>query len=387
MKNVKILCILLTLLITFSNFLGCGKTQKETTNLTQIVLNDEQVSQINEKTEKNLTKNKFSGTAKVTLDNRDIFLDSYGFTAENKKTKINNKSIYQLGSLTKTFTGVAILQLVANGKIKLSDTLDKYFGDKSYLSDITIRHLLEMRSGLSSYTVDIQQDKKAYDEIQSIIKANPDDSKIKSYIKNYILKKGIDKVTGSFSLSHSDYFLLGLIVEDVSKMSFEKYLEKNILKPFNLKNTKFIHNNVSATGYCPETKKWKTQKNNIFLNNKYVMFSSLGLRCDINDVYTLYKNILSNDILGKNKEKLSCIDIIMASNSKYSCGFYIENNCIYSPGNTDLHSAHSYINTQTKEISILLSNHNDSDKLKMLTKDVYNITNAKVNGIILDSIK
>lgn len=386
MKKVKTIGLLLSFLMICSIFCSCQEEPHPTADLSKITLNEKQIEEIKTKTDEYLKTNKFSGTGKVTLNEQDVFIQAYSNADSKGSSKNKTDTQYQIGSLTKTFTGIATLQLVNSKKISLNDTLDKYFKGKSYLSQITIQHLLEMRSGLSSYTVDIQNDKTTYNELLKIIKSNPDNTKTKIMVQDFILEKGIEHAIGNFNHSHSDYYLLGLIIEKVSKMPYEEYIEKNIIKPLNLKNTSFININKSFTGYRTTIQKWQSTKDNLFLNSKYIMFSSLGLASDATDINTLYKSILSNEILGENAN-ISCLDIILKSSSDYSCGFYISNNYIYSQGNTYLHSSNSYINTETKEIVSLLSNHNDADALENLTKDVYNITNSKVNGIIFDSIK
>lgn len=386
MKKIRILCMLLSLLIFAYAFCGCTKSEP-VTNISEIKLNSQQKKEISKKSEKHLKENNFSGTAIVTLKDDEVFVDSFGYTDGTKKSKNQITTQYQIGSLTKTFTGVAILQLVAQDKLSLTDTLDNFFKGKNYLKDITVQHLLEMRSGFSSYTLDILNDKPYYNKINKYIGTDPKHKTIKKLVREIILKKGVESATGNFNYSHSDYYLLGLIIEEVTGMEYSEYVTENIIKPLGLTNTTFVSNELDAVGYRVDLQSWRTNIQHPFYNNMYVLYSSLGILSDVNDVNKLYKAVLSNEALGKYKDELSCLNTILASSSDYSCGFYVKNHCIYSEGNTNMHSSNSYINTETQEITILLSNYSDTAKVETLTKDVYNFTNAKINGIIAENIQ
>lgn len=386
MKIKKILSLIICIVLVFSSVAGCSQS-KPTINIKDIEFTEEQVSEINEKTGKHLNDNNFSGSAIVTLKGKTVFCNSFGYTDSTKKHKNTDRTKYQVGSLTKSFTGIAILQLVAENKLKLTDTLDKFFKGKNYLKGVTVQHLLEMRSGFSSYTVDILNDKETYTEINKYIGTDPNEPTIKNLIKNSILKKGIASAVGNFNYSHSDYYLLGLIIEEVTKMDYCDYVKKNIIEPLGLKNTTFVNNDIDAIGYRVDLQSWRNNTQHPFFNNIYVLYSSLGIFTDVNDMNKLYEAILSNEALGDNKNTLSCLDTILSSSSDYSCGFYIKNNYIYGEGNSNIHSSNSYINTETKEIAVLLSNYSDTAKTEKLTKDVYNFTNAKINGIIAENVK
>ena len=382
MRKVKLLSVILSCLMILGLFSVCGETESKSINLDNITLNDTQISEITKKSDVLLNSNGFSGSALISLSKNTVYQKSFGYSHKDD-AKITDKYIYQLGSLTKAYTGVAVLKLAAEEKIDLDDTIDKYFDGRKYLSKITVQHLLEMRSGLASYTVSLYEDAKAYKHIMSLIEKDPKDTAIKNYIRDFILETGTDNATGSYSLSHSDYYLLGLIIEEVSGKSYENYITENIIKPLKLKNTGLINNDKSFRGYSKDGAQI-SEKDNKYLNNKYVTYSSLGIYSDINDLNVFYKALLTDKLLGENETELSFIKTIFKSSSGYSCGFYSNNNCIYTQGNTSLHSGDVYINTETNEIAILLSNSTDVDKLEPLTKEVYNITNAKINGMIIE---
>ena len=132
----------------------------------------------------------------ITNSNKTIYQNIYGET-----DKVNTKSSFVLGSVSKTFTALALLYL----NIPLNITLDK-FDLKDYIKekdakDITISELLNHSSGLNSFSSSI------------------------------ISKRG------TFSYSNYGYALLGKIIEKESKKSYHDYLDEKIFKPLNMTNT------------------------------------------------------------------------------------------------------------------------------------------------------
>ena len=93
----------------------------------------------------------FQGVALVAQGNEIKFAKAYGNADydDNIVNKVNTR--FAIASNTKQFTAVAIMQLMEDGKINLDDTIDKYFPKFKYANQITVRELLQMRSGLVDY--------------------------------------------------------------------------------------------------------------------------------------------------------------------------------------------------------------------------------------------
>ena len=92
-----------------------------------------------------------AGTMAVATDKDIIYLYAENATEKDGVTLESQDTVFDLGSVSKTFTAVAVLQLAEKGKIKLDDTLDKYFPEYETGSKITIDNLLHMRSGIPDY--------------------------------------------------------------------------------------------------------------------------------------------------------------------------------------------------------------------------------------------
>lgn len=170
---------------------------------------------------------KFTGTILVAKEGEVILKKGYGYKNTVKKQKNDGKGIFQLGSVSKTFTSTMILMLQEEGKLNVKDKLSKYFpaypdGDK-----ITIENLLTHTSGIFNYTEDtgfIKKDMFTHQGRQELI----------ALFKDRLT--GIEPGT-KFDYSNSNYMLLGYIIEDLTGMSYYKALREMILKPLGMKNT------------------------------------------------------------------------------------------------------------------------------------------------------
>ena len=89
-----------------------------------------------------------SGVYLLATDDRVIFLCGVSAVETDGATRVNEYTVFEIGSVTKTFTATAVLQLWEQGKLNLDDPLGKYFPAFEKGAGITIRQLLHMQSGL-----------------------------------------------------------------------------------------------------------------------------------------------------------------------------------------------------------------------------------------------
>ena len=163
-----------------------------------------------------------------------------------------------LGSLTKQFTATAILQLVEAGNIELDRPLSDYLHDYKFSNQITIRQLLNMDSGIPDYTdlVSAQLETTAKSSILSeaetevmIRKALGRDIPFEQ-ILNTINAQPLDFKPGSqFAYSNTNYAILSTIIERITNMSYASYIQKHILNPLSMSDTKIGTETSSADSY------------------------------------------------------------------------------------------------------------------------------------------
>lgn len=187
-----------------------------------------QKSQLDDYFSKSKTNSAFNGVFLVGQKDSIFYSNKSGYSTYSKKDSFNLNSTFQLASVSKQFTAVAILKLYQEGKLKLSDSIQKFIPEIPY-SGITIQQMLCHRSGLPNYHYFFQHIRTTYDTLLS----NED------VVAEINIKKPNRYFSPNrkFQYSNTGYALLATIVERISKQSFSQYMTENIFNPLGMKNT------------------------------------------------------------------------------------------------------------------------------------------------------
>ncbi|MCD4683281.1 MAG: beta-lactamase family protein [Bacteroidales bacterium] len=160
-----------------------------------------------------------------------IFNKAYGFSNFRKKELLTTTSSFQLASVSKMFTAMAIMILIEKDKLSYDDSLTKYIPEFPY-SGITIRQLLQHRTGLPRYMSltdkhwDINKPINNKDVIQLFVEYKPE--------RYY-------RPDECFHYCNTNYILLASIVERISKKFFDVFVKENIFDPLSMDNS-FVYN-------------------------------------------------------------------------------------------------------------------------------------------------
>ncbi len=168
----------------------------------------------------------FSGHLLMSHNGEKIYYRQEGYADWNTKRKMDENTLFNIGSLNKQFTEEIIHQLVNEKKLEYSDPLSKhckFFPDKIG-NQITIQLLLDMKSGLGDYLrhpqfAELQKREFSLTELIDLIKTEP-----------LLFEPGTHR-----EYSNSGYAVLGAVIEKVTQLSFEKNIEERIVKPLGLK--------------------------------------------------------------------------------------------------------------------------------------------------------
>jgi CubicO group peptidase (beta-lactamase class C family) len=188
----------------------------------------------------------FSGTVLMAVG--DEILLNKGYSLANRSYNIPNdsKTKYSVGSITKSFTAVLVLQMVEKGLIDLNATIDTYlpYYPQETASKITIHHLLSHTSGVPHHFVGIQD----YFLIRDQVFHTP-----REYLELFWDADLVHEPGQRVTYSSPGYYLLGVILETVTNQSYAELLEENIFEPLRMGNTS-VDNNLTiqenmAIGY------------------------------------------------------------------------------------------------------------------------------------------
>lgn len=164
-------------------------------------------------------------TALVSIDGEVLYDKAYGLADVELNVPMNTSSVFRIGSITKQFTATAILQLVEKGEIDLQDDITKYIEDyPTHGYTITIEHLLTHTSGIQSYT-------SMPDFMSEEVRTDMSPEELIDVFDNEPMNFAPGE---QFRYNNSGYFLLGYIIEKVTGMSYQKYIEEKIFKPLGM---------------------------------------------------------------------------------------------------------------------------------------------------------
>ena len=217
MKKIYTSVFILFVLSVFSNLTYSQTLSKETTQFIDNLLNSSYP-------EKN------PGISILISENDvPVYKKAFGMSDMESGSKSDPENLYAIGSMTKQFTAVGILCLVNEGKINLNDDIRKYIPDyNTHGKTVTIENCLTHSSGIPSFT-----ELKGFDKIY--------DKKLsKDEIVKYFQDEELMFDPGTdFSYSNSAYFLLGIVIENVSGMTYEDFIQKNIFDKAGMKHSYF----------------------------------------------------------------------------------------------------------------------------------------------------
>lgn len=169
---------------------------------------------------------------------------AYGIADKANNTPANIAMLSRVASITKTFVGTVALQFVDEGKFALDDKITKYLPQYEKYSDVTIKMLLNMTSGIRDYST--EEDFPIYLLTNLNRAATPEELVGLVYDKDFLFTPG----TYQHGYSSTNTILLGMILEKVSDAKISDLIQDRIITPLNLQNTFFAtstampHSNV-----------------------------------------------------------------------------------------------------------------------------------------------
>lgn len=219
-------------------------------------------------------------------------------------------NVFQLGSMTKQFTAVAVLQLAEQGKLELKAPIAKYIPDYPNGNNITIHHLLTHTAGIKDFT--------KMKSINSIAQKDLSPKEMVDFFKN----EPVDFAPGEkFDYNNSGYVLLGYLIELASGETYEHYIQKHIFDPAGMSHSRYASDvavvNKRAYGY---------RKNDAGYVNKprisfSVPFASGSLISTVDDML-LWQNALNKNLLiNANSTKLAFTKYKLNNGEEFTYGY------------------------------------------------------------------
>jgi CubicO group peptidase (beta-lactamase class C family) len=336
----KVLLILLTFGLTQTSF--CQKTAAQ---------------KLDELMNAYCKVNKFNGAVLVSQKGRILLEKGYGIKNAGKKTMNDANSIFQIYSITKTFTSTVILKLVELKKLSLSDKLSKFYPAFPKGDSITIEHLLTHTSGIYDYTHG----------------NNMPDQTENSFIK-FIETKPLDFSPGTnWSYSNSGYWLLGFIIKKITGISYENAVKKFIFAPLKMTHSgfdfKYLVNKNKTTGY--EIFGAAIKKEAVIYDPPGP-FAAGAIYSTVGDLYKYHNGLLSFKIITKETLKKAYTPF----KNNYGYGWMIrsyEGREIVSHSGGAAGYSSNFVQVLSEDICIILLNNTENANVEHIAKNLLHI--------------
>ena len=296
------------LIISFIIFLGCSTVEKKKVEILPEFSPDSLIFDLDkmvmEKKAKHIDKifnklskgNWFNGAVIYGERGEIIYKNAFGYGNLRKKDSLTTKSSFQLASVSKMFTAMAIMILKEAGKLNYDDTVSKFIPEFPY-EKISIRHLLNHRSGLPRYMSVAHKNWKN----KTIPLTNQDmlDLFVEHKPNQYF------QADKGFHYCNTNYAFLAIIVERISKISFDEFVKQKIFTPLEMNNS-FVYNmngDTFVSQYINEgvqghrNKGWRyIKERNDYLNG---VMGDKGVYSSVEDLFKFNISLDSGLLLSK----------------------------------------------------------------------------------------
>lgn len=253
-----------------------------------------------------------SGSILIAKGEQVIFEKYWGFADLENQRKIDPKTLFGLASGSKMFTAVAIVQLMEQGKLKLTDKLSDYFPDfpnRAWAEKTTLKHLLSHTSGIAEYWT--SENEPAMLQFTDWHQYLP-----------LIYKEGFRAEPGTeSSYSNSNFMLLGAVVERVSGKDFYKFIEENILKKAGMAHSGYFdHSDKTLPLVVPYARKegggWQDNRAKQFKKGS----PAGGCYSNASDMLLFSKALTSNKLVSAESLNLMTTDWTIGTKDADPCG-------------------------------------------------------------------
>jgi len=172
--------------------------------------------------------NEFSGVVLIAKDGKKIFHEAYGYASKEFKVKNALDTKFNLGSINKLFTSIAIGQLMEKRRLSIDDPIGKYLDifPLEIADKVTVRQLLQMRAGWGDYWGN-----------EYYLAHQNDLRKVSDYME-FIKDIPLDFEPGTnFQHCNTCFEVLGALIEAITGMDYYDYIRDNVYKPAGMENT------------------------------------------------------------------------------------------------------------------------------------------------------
>ncbi len=269
----------------------------------------------------------FSGVVSIRQHGEILYERAAGYADRSNKIANTLDTRFGIASGTKFFTSLAIGKLIAAQKLSLSTKLQDCLALSfpQYAPEITIRHLLTHTSGIPDYF-----DEEKIEDFDNFSVSRPwyELKGPRDYLDVFPDEPMKFEPGTRFSYSNGGYILLGVVIEELTGLAYQRYVEQEIFQAIGMKRSGFFAFNrlpeQTALGYIEEAGGWRT---NIY-NLPIVGASDGGAYTTVDDLATLWKAFWNSEIISQDLVEVYATPYVQAEtegkDTYYGHGLWVD---------------------------------------------------------------
>lgn len=269
------------------------------------------------------------GSFLVATDEKVIYAGGWNSIETDGETRVNPFTTYEIGSLTKQFMAACILQQVQAGNLSTDETIDKYFPEFPYTSKITIDNLLHMDSGI----VDYHNNPYAFFKNSGVNSRDKFESgqMTDEEIVSFLNRTELDFEPGTkMEYCNTNYYLLALILEQVTGQTYEEYMQKNVFDVCGMLNSTCCEvGNITSVP--------AKQSGGVYMETARGCRGAGDMHSNVSDILLWDRALFGNKIIDSEQ-----LEYMLEMRNGYSCGWMDMEGYIEHSGGT---IAYSCLNT------------------------------------------
>lgn len=257
-------------------------------------VNQEVVAKIDKYFNRRHKWGKFSGTVLYADHGEVVYKKAFGYRDMKTKEPLETSDPFQLASVTKPITAIAIMMMFEQGLIQLDDPIQKYLPEVPY-EGVTIRQMLTHKSGMPNY---MYFSDKLWPNRRTPISNNDVLCLMDQHKPTRYLRPG-----RKYNYSNTNYALLASLIEKISGKSYGDYIQRNVFDRAGMKNAFVFNRNeeydlpAPVFGYIGK----RTRARNTYLNG---VVGDKGIYASVDDLFNLDQALYTNELINQESQNL-----------------------------------------------------------------------------------
>jgi CubicO group peptidase (beta-lactamase class C family) len=249
-------------------------------------------------------------TVLIAKDDHVVYRKAFGMANLELKVPMKPEHVFQLASITKQFTAVAILMLMEQGKLSLQDPLSKYVADFPRGNEITLHHLLNHTSGIKGYNT--------LPDFGSKVRLDLTPEEMISSFKNLPLEFNPGE---KFSYSNSGYFLLGFLIEQISGMPYGDFIQTNIFDRLGMQNSCYANTYRIVPDRASGYQFYEGNYENAEFMSPTIPYAAGSLMSTVDDMFLWNKAMHHNLLISESSKRLAFTDYTLTNGKRNHYGY------------------------------------------------------------------